>query len=811
MSTLRSCSFSLRRYAIVAAYIALALFAPFALAQEGPVKTFELADVRLRDGIFARAQERDLAYLLAMDPDRLLAPFLKEAGLPSKAEPYGNWESTGLGGHIGGHYLSALSMMYASTGNEEVFERLRYMLAELRRAQIANGNGYIGGVPDGKTIWEEIARGEIDAEPFGLNGKWVPWYNLHKLYAGLRDAYRYAGIDTALDMLVDLSDWAIHLTEGLSDEQFQTMLRTEHGGMNEVLADVAALTGDEKYLEAARRFSHRMILDPLMNAEDRLTGLHANTQIPKVVGFQRIAEVAAAFNEPGFEHWQNAARFFWQTVVDNRTFAIGGNSVGEHFHPVDDFSSAVKEPEGPETCNTHNMLRLTKKLYEQNPSVQYVDYYERALYNHILSSQHPEHGGVVYFTSLRPGHYRVYSQPDSAMWCCVGSGIENHAKYGEMIYAHRGDELYVNLFIPSTLDWREKGVHVLQETGFPDEETTTITIQNDGTFALNLRYPGWVQEGKPEVTVNGEPQTFEAEPGSYIRIERAWKAGDVVTMTLPMQTHLEQLPDGSPYYAVLYGPIVLAAELEPFEDERLDFLADASRMGHVAQGPLLPEPKAPMIVSESPDFADRIVRVEDQPLTFKAPGLIENVEEEPTLKPFFRVHDARYVVYWPYATPEGLEELRQKWAEEERERLALEARTVDRVAPGERQSEADHGFEGEDTEAGPYRGRRWRHAQGWFSYVLRDPDREAATLRVTYSAADRGRTFDILMNDVKVATQVLDGSRDGDFFSVDYPVPTEVFDNAKDGAYVTKFVAHPGSMAGGVFDVRLLRPSEASP
>lgn len=778
---------------------------PSACAQEKPVHTFALSNVRLLDSPFKHAQERDLAYLMEMEPDRLLAPYLEEAGLPTKAERYGNWESSGLGGHIGGHYVSALSMMYASTGNAEVLNRLQYMIGELRRAQEANGNGYLGGVPNGAAVWEEIAQGSINADLFSLNGKWVPWYNLHKIYAGLRDAYLHAGIEEARAMFIDLSDWALRLTGGLSDKQIQTMLRTEHGGMNEIFADVAAITGEKKYLELARRFSHRMLLDPLMEGKDRLTGLHANTQIPKVIGFKRIADVAGARGEGENESWSDAAQFFWETVVNKRTVAIGGNSVREHFHPADDFSSMVSEPEGPETCNTYNMLRLTELLFASDPAVRYMDYYERALYNHILASQHPEHGGLVYFTSMRPNHYRVYSQPNSAMWCCVGSGIENHAKYGTMIYAYRENDLFVNLFIPSTLDWKEKNVFIRQETGFPDEETTIITVENPATFALNVRYPTWVRSGEFTVAVNGEAQPIEVEPGEYLRIDRDWKAGDEVAVTLPMHTRLEQLPDGSMYYTVLHGPIVLAAKTDLFEDEPRDYLADASRMGHIAQGPLCPASQAPVLVSVKEDFAGGIEPIEGEPLTFRAPGLIANVEKDLTLKPFFRVHDSRYVVYWPYATPEELEARRHEWAEAERARLALEAQTIDHVAPGEQQPESDHFFEGENTETGVYRGRHWRHAHGWFSYHLRDPEQEAVKLRVTYATADRGRTFDILMNGVKVATVELDGSQEGDFFTVDYPVPEEALKKAIEGMLVTKFVAHPGSLAGGVFDVRLLR------
>jgi len=798
------------RSVVAVLFLACGIFAVISLpaqAQNTSLQAFNLSDVRLLDSPFKQAEQRDLAYLMAMEPDRLLAPYLQEASLPSKAEAYGNWESSGLGGHIGGHYLSALALMYASTGNPEVLERLQYMIAELKRAQAAHGNGYLGGVPDGEAIWQEIAQGNIEADLFGLNDRWVPWYNLHKTYAGLRDAYLHAGIDEARTMLIDLTDWSLQLVNGLTDEQIQTMLRTEHGGLNEVFADVAAITGDATYLELAHRFSHRLILDPLLEQEDRLTGLHANTQIPKVIGYQRVADVADSFGQTGFEAWHDAASFFWDTVVNTRTVAIGGNSVREHFHPTDDFTSMVTEPEGPETCNTYNMLRLTRMLFLAKPSGQHVDSYERALYTHILASQHPEHGCLVYFTPMRPGHYRVYSQPDKAMWCCVGSGIENHAKYGEFIYAHRGDELYVNLFIPSTLNWNEQNVRLEQRTQFPDGETTVLTVQSAASFMMKLRYPSWVRTGEMAVTINGVPQPIDAQPGDYISLDRSWQTGDEVSVTLPMHTRLEQMPDQSDYYAVLHGPIVLAAKMDPFEDEQLGFLADDSRMGHVASGPLCPPEKTPIFVSATDDFASKIEPVEGQPLTFKAPDLIEDTDRNLQLIPFFRLHDARYIVYWPHTTPEGLEERRRAWSATEQARLALEARTIDRVVPGEQQPEAEHAFKGESTEAGVHRGRHWRHARGWFSYDLTDPAQEAATLRITYSGEDRNRHFDILMNGIKVATVELDGSQ-GDFYSVDYPIPATALEKAVNGTLATRFEAHPGSMAGGIYDVRLLRAKD---
>lgn len=776
-----------------------------------PLESFALNDVRLLESPFKHAQDTNVKYLLEMEPDRLLAPYLREAGLEPRAQGYGNWESTGLDGHIGGHYLSALALSYASTGDERLLKRLNYMVDELARAQQASGTGYLGGVPGGAEMWAEIAEGEINADLFTLNGKWVPWYNVHKVYAGLRDAYLYTDNEKARQMLIDLSDWALKLVDSLSEEQIQTMLRTEHGGMNEVFADVAAFTGDERYLELAEKFSDRSIKKPLVREQDKLTGLHANTQIPKVIGFKRIADVSKEFEGQNAQEWQQAAEYFWDTVVHNRTIAIGGNSVREHFHDTDDFSSMVTEPEGPETCNTYNMLRLSKMLYETSGSTDYIDYAERALYNHILSSQHPEHGGLVYFTSMRPGHYRVYSQPDEAMWCCVGSGIENHGKYGEFIYAHRSDDLFVNLYIPSRLTWEEQGVVIEQQNELPDDDTVHFTVTDGGSFTLNLRYPRWVKTGDMQIAVNGKNAELEAQPGDYVRIDRDWQDGDTVTVTLPMHVELEQMPDQSDYYAVVYGPVVLAAKTQPFANESLNFLADDSRMGHIAQGPTCPAGAAPVFVSDTAEFADKIKRLPTEDLAFKAPDLIENANSDLTLIPFFRLHDSRYVLYWPYSTPEQLEQDRKAAAEQERARRALEAATIDSVAPGEQQPESDHFFKGEQTEAGVHKGRHWRHAKGWFSYELKDPKREARTLRVTYYGLDADRNFDILMNGEKLATVALDGSQGDEFFTVDYAVPTSVWENAEDNVLVTKFAAHPRSTAGGIYGVRLLKETIPSP
>ncbi len=766
-----------------------------------------LKDVELLESPFFHAQNTNKNYLMSMDVEKLLAPFRREAGLPHK-ESYGNWESSGLDGHMGGHYVSALALLYASTNDQAVLKRLNYVISELKKCQDKLGTGYIGGIPDSKKMWEEIARGDIRADNFSTNERWVPWYNLHKTYAGLRDAYQYAGNKTAKKMLIRLSDWTLDLTNKLSAEQMQTMLRTEHGGMNEIFVDVADITGNKKYLALAKAFSHQAILQPLEKSQDKLTGLHANTQIPKVIGFKRYAD--ATDNQA----WSHAAAYFWDTVVNKRSVAIGGNSVKEHFHDTSDFSPMIHEVEGPETCNTYNMLKLTELLYLSSgdkaaPSTKYVDYYERGLYNHILSSQHPRTGGFVYFTSMRPNHYRTYSQVDDGMWCCVGSGLESQSKYAEFIYARdkkikQLPEIFINLFIPSRMELKKEGIYLTQKTTFPDAETVTIVIDRAAHFRLQLRYPSWVAAGALTLRVNGEAVVVQQQPGEFIALDRRWKKGDSVELTLPMRTRLEKLPDGSNYYAILHGPIVLAAKSQPFVDEKINYFADDSRMGHVANGKICPLEAAPFLLGNTQEFISQLKPVPGKALTFNASGLINGKQvKDMELIPFFRLHESRYVVYWPYSKSEDVAQARANAAVEEKARIAVQERTIDQIAPGEQQPESDHFYKGELSEVGVYKGRHWRHSRGWFSYSLNDKKKEAKTLKITYAGVDANRKFEIHLNGVKIANVNLSAQQE-DFYTVDYLIP-EGLRNGSGGKYTLKFIAQSGSTAGRVFGIRLMR------
>lgn len=757
------------------------------------VSYFPLQDVKLLESPFLQAQQTDLHYIMAMEPDRLLAPFLRETGLTPKAPSYTNWENTGLDGHIGGHYISALSMMYAATGDTAIYNRLNYMLNELHRAQQAVGTGFIGGTPGSLQLWEEIKAGNIRAGGFDLNGKWVPLYNIHKTYAGLRDAYLYAGSDLARQMLVALTDWMIDITAGLTDQQMQDMLRSEHGGLNETFADVAEITGNKKYLELARRFSHKVILDPLVKDEDRLTGMHANTQIPKVIGYKRIADLAQDQN------WDHAARFFWNTVVNHRSVCIGGNSVREHFHPADNFTSMLNDVQGPETCNTYNMLRLTKMLYQTSPDIRFADYYERALYNHILASQQPTKGGFVYFTPMRPRHYRVYSQPETSMWCCVGSGLENHTKYGEFIYAHAKDTLYVNLFIPSRLTWKEKKITLVQETRFPDEEQIRFRVEKSKkkAFSLKLRYPSWAKGAS--VSVNGKVQETNAQPGEYLTIHRKWKAGDEITLNMPMQVALEQIPDRENFYAFMYGPIVLAS---PTGTENMDGLyADDSRGGHIAHGKQISMQEIPMLIGSAASLPQSLRKINDDLVAFTYTGSVYPAQKEALkLIPFFRLHDSRYAVYFHQVTEAEVESIRKEVALSERKAMELANQTVDLIFPGEQQPESDHGILYEQAETGINKDRHFRRAKGWFSYNLKVKE-EASQLMITVRKEDYTKVAILLNNEKLTVSPTISKPDKEDFITICYSLPQKL----SAGSYPIRFSPDGTEWTPAIYEVRLLK------
>lgn len=771
---------------------------------------FDLQEVKLSESPFLHARDVNVKVLKEYDVDRLIAPYLRSAGLPA-AKSFENW--IGLDGHVGGHYLSALAIHYAATGDKELLRRMEYMLNEMKKAQDANKDGYVGGVD--KECWELLRKGDVT----GVEKRWVPWYNMHKVFAGLRDAYLYTGSRQAIEMFYALCDWGINQIKNLDENSMERMLGTEFGGMDEVYADAYDLSGDKRYLDAAIRFSHKWLLDPMAAGNDMLDNRHANTQVPKVVGYQRIAELCerAGMKEEA-KYYKKAADFFWNTVVNTRSLAIGGNSRREHFASASDCISYVEDREGPESCNTNNMLKLTEGLFRMEPKVELADFFERATYNHILSTQHPEHGGYVYFTSARPAHYRVYSQPNEAMWCCVGTGMENHGKYSQFIYTHDGDSiLNVNLFIPSEVKWtakfnfrrgmrppfpmagrgfkRPEPINIKQETNFPYEEGTRITIDGDKKFTLNIRKPYWA-EGFA-IKINGKSETVEINSFGYATITREWKKGDVVEVSLPMGVHIEELPNLPEYIAIMRGPIVLGKKMGT--NDLAGLIADDGRWSHIASGSMVPVTETPALIGNKDEILKGLKEmkaIDGKPFHY--------IYKDMELEPFFGIHDSRYMFYWLTMTQEQWTARQDEIKKKEAEQLHLDAITVDAVNFGEQQPEVDHQLKSANSERGLYQGQSYRHAEnGWFSVVLDTKSKTNLTLRCRYWGNETGnRTFDIFVDGHLLATcnnTTLSGK--SEFVEKEYTLPADLL---KDKERITIiFKAHEGHYAGGVYHIRL--------
>jgi len=767
--------------------------------------TFPLDDVVLLDGPFKHARDLNIQTLLKYDVDRLLQPFRKEAGLPEKAARFTNW--AGLDGHVGGHYLSALAMNYVATNNAECKKRMEYMIEELKACQDANtannpdwGSGYVGGVPDSKLIWSTLKAGDFKA----FRNAWVPWYNVHKMYAGLRDAWLYAGNEEAKNIFLKFCDWGINITSGLKDDQMQSMLDTEHGGMNEIFADAYQITGDVKYLVAAKRFSHRMLLDPMSAGTDNLDNKHANTQVPKAIGFERIGELSQD------DKYEKAGSFFWETVTTNRTLAFGGNSRREFFPSTAACTDFINDVEGPESCNSYNMLKLTEDLFRVNPLAKYIDYYERTLYNHILSTQHPVTGGYVYFTPVRPRSYRVYSAPNEAMWCCVGSGMENHGKYNEFIYTHQHDSLFLNLFIASELKWKDKAIKLKQETNFPYEEQTKLTIsEGSSQFKLMIRYPSWVKDGALKIMVNGKAVSYTSHPSSYVAVDRLWKKGDVILVKLPMHNTIEHLPNVPVYIAIMHGPILLAAKTGT--EDLKGLIADDSRWAHIASGKRLPVDKAPILIEDNiSNITNKLKPVKNEPMTFTVSGLKIVNPVNIVFEPFYKIHDARYMMYWMALTNNQYSSYIDSIAVLEKEKLALQKRTIDFVAPGEQQPEADHDMQRTNSRSGNSFDEFWRDANngGNFSYKLTTDGETDLSLIVRYWGAEWGsRKFDIYIDDEKLVAEDNTGKwNQSKFQNIEYKIPDAMIKD-KNNVRV-KFQALPGNTAGAVYYIRLVRKNK---
>jgi DUF1680 family protein len=735
--------------------------APVADKIESQARMFDLKQVRLLDGLFKDAQERDRKYLHDLDADRLLHNFRVTAGLPSTVSPLGGWEAPKceLRGHFVGHYLTACALMYASTGDEKLKAKGDYIIAELAKCQAAMpSKGYNKGF---LSAYPESFFDRVDA----CKPVWAPYYTLHKIMAGLLDMHQHCGNQQALDVLVKMAGWLKLRVDRLSHEQQQKALGNEHGGMNEIFANLHAVTGNPDHLKLARAFNHEVIFEPLARGEDKLNGLHANTQVPKIIGAAREYELT------GEERFATIAKNFWQYVAIDRAYCIGGHSDSEYFFPVTDFARHLS-PATAETCNTYNMLKLTRHLFTWEPNPRYMDFYERALYNQILASQDPETGMMYYFASLKPGHFKNYNSPTDSFWCCTGTGIENHAKYPDTIYAHSADTLYVNLFIASELTWKEKGLVVRQETKFPEQNTARLVFQCAKPVKLAVNVRGRIYN-------------------------REWRDGDTLDIEIPMKLRIEPLPGEPKIVAIFYGPITLAGELGTQGLDKLNLYT--KKQLDLAN---VPTPDVPVLLCDPADLPKHIEPVPGKPLTFRTKGI--GRPNDVTLSPYYSLHHQRFTVYWRCFTEADWKAKQAEIEKANAARKAYEARIVDEVRPGEQQPETDHNFKDDRSNSGNFRDRAWRDTRGWFSYDVKVSPDQPMTLRCTYWGNDDGnRAFDILVDGQKIAEQKLDKNKPGKFFDVDHAIPAALTQSKQ--KVTVKFQAHKDAIAGGLFGLLVLK------
>ncbi|HMA52971.1 MAG TPA: beta-L-arabinofuranosidase domain-containing protein [Acidobacteriota bacterium] len=786
-----------------------AILLAFALAAaSGPVKPaiapkarpLPLGDVRLTGGPLKAAQDRDADYLLSLSPDRMMAFLRKAAGLEPKAEGYGGWDGDDrqLTGHIAGHYLSGVSLMYAATGDRRFKERADYLVAEMRAVQDKHGDGYIGAQTDraktpGKVLYGQVAEGDIRSSGFDLNGMWSPWYVQHKIFAGLRDAYRFAGSREALEVETRFAAWVEGILARLDDAQIQKMLGTEFGGMNEVLVDLYADTGDRRWLLLADRFDHRAVVEPLERGEDILRGKHGNTQVPKLLG------VLARYRITGRPADGAAATFFWERVALHHSFATGGHGRNEYFGEPDKFDDMI-DGRTAETCNVYNMIKMTRALFALDPQIRYADFHERALFNHILGSMDPSDGATCYMVPVGQGVVREYQDMQEDFTCCVGSGMESHALHGDGIYYVSGDTLWVNIYAPSTAAWREAGVRATMATSFPEGEAAglALEVKKPRRFTIALRRPFWAGEGF-SVSVNGVPVKDPGPAGSYIRLDRTWKTGDKVTLALPKALRLEPLPDNPERAAILWGPLVLAGDLGPIpprqpRDEAVATAATAAQW-----------PKTPVLVTAATSPDEWIKPAEGRPGVFRTAGA--GRERDVDLVPFYRLHRRVYAAYWDILTPGEWDERAAAMKAAEEARRKLESATVAFAQPGQMQSERDFNQQGGKTSPVQLRGRYGRRAVDWFSFDIAVDPSAPMTLVVTYHRDERAdRAFAVLVDGLKVGDERIarrsPQEKEG-FFDVVYPIPAEAV--AGKAKVTVRFEGVGGLETGTVFGIRIVR------
>jgi uncharacterized protein len=781
-----------RRQLLLSAALASAAsacgFSPIAAAgSRAGTRPFPLSAVRLRPSPYLRAVEANRAYLLRLEPDRLLHNFRQQAGLAPKGEPYGGWEKETIAGHTLGHYLSACALMHAQAGDSELRTRALYIVGELGACQRAKADGYVAGftraneagaIEPGRRVFEEVSRGDIRSARFYLNGCWAPFYNWHKLFAGLLDANLHCGSEDALTIAATLAAYIERILAPLDESQMQSVLGTEFGGMSEVLAELHARTADPRWIALARRFHHHAVLDPLMAGRDELSYLHANTQIPKVIGLARACEIDGDPAELA------GARFFWRAVTGGRSYVIGGNSDRENFQEPGSLSRYITE-QTCESCNTYNMLKLTRQLYAAEPQSSYFDFYERAQLNHILAQQRPTDGMFAYMVPLMSWTAREFSEPFDSFWCCVGTGMESHAKHGDSIFWHDADTLFVNLYIPAELRWDDRKARVVLETGQPFDENVALsieTIESRAPFAIAMRLPAWCDA--PTARLNGAAVEARRDTKGYFTVRRHWKSGDFIELNFPMRPRFEATPDDPSTVALLRGPLVLAADLGP------------------ADGPF--DGPAPALVGDNP--LDSIEQVNAVQGLYRSTGIGRPSDLE--FAPFYGLHDRRTAVYFRRYTPAEWQEALVLRAAELARAEELDARSVDVIRLGTEDDERRHALTSGTSYAVSYRFHLGRDARtgGFieFDAAIRD---EPLLLQATYWGGERDRLFHIAVDGQRIASQRLHAEQPGEFITREYVLPMERLAGKR--KVRVRVQPESGYTAGPIFGCRILSARSA--
>ncbi len=727
-----------------------------------PLEEFSMKNVTLLDSYERNAFEKEVEYLKSLDADRLMRGFGDISGRKINAEKYGGWETSAIQGHTLGHYLTAVSQAFAASGDKELKKITDYMIAVLDGCQFKNG--YLHAIPE--SHFEQIENGNT-------SGTWVPWYSMHKILAGLIDVYTFTGNKDALRIASQLGDWVYSHTSKWTEETQKTVLNVEYGGMNDCLYNLYKYTKNENHLSAAHSFDEMTLFEPLYKGEDILNGKHANTTIPKIIG------ALNRYTVTGEEYYLQAAANFWEMVIQNHTYITGGNSEWEHFGEPK-VLDAERTNCNCETCNTYNMLKLSRELFKITGDKKYSDYYENTFINAILSSQNPETGMTTYFQPMATGFFKVYSSPTDHFWCCTGSGMENFSKLGDSIYFYGADSIFVNRYTSSSVVWEEKGLKITQNAELPK---VTFTINGSAEAKIILKVPDWCED-KPTVRINGDKKLVIVKDG-FITLDREWNDSDTIEYEMNMQVVAHALPDNENTVAFKYGPWVLSADMGQKD-------MNTSTTGVNVTIPLWDASISDILVIEKGtvkkwlrNIEENLVRIGDT-LNFELKGTNQNL----IFSPHYKQHTSRYGIYFILA------DSKTELPENNDDKYVV----IDSLPVGNDQYEFSHNLKSENSTSGNFKGLMFRDAlsDGWFSYDMAVDNTATNYLKVRYYSGDVGRKFKIFVDGELLADVILENPNPNNFYDMYYDIPQEMID---DKAQITvKFQAETGSFAGGIFD-----------